>query len=82
MRKSKNRAVPLWEAKTKPCEAKRLKPIAVSNLNENREGRSHGDKLVVKSVDYGDCRAVFPKVASNRDALYCRFGRARPERRN
>jgi len=55
---------------TKPIEAERLKLHAVSNLSQNREKQSHDDELSFKSVDYGDFRPVFRKVAINRMMLY------------
>jgi len=55
---------------TKPSKAKRVKPLAVSNLSQNVERRSHGDELALKSVDYGDFRSAFRRVATNRTILY------------
>ena len=52
-------------AKTKPIEANRLKQLAISNLSQNQEERSHGGELVVKSIGYGHSRAVFRKVTTD-----------------
>ena len=50
--------------------------FVISMLCSNQEKRSHGDEPTSKSVGYGDLGPLFRKVATNRDSLYCRFGRA------